>query len=103
TLFFSLDEGEWRQRETVESSFVSFLGTESIEEAYRKEKKSIEKSRYLENMDEISGGFEKKLLAMVGKSGSDFTEYFADDVVEKEGNEEEKRLFLKKWIKAIVG
>ena len=103
TLFFPLDEGQWKQREIVEASLISFTATETMEEAYRKEKKSIGKSRYLENMEEISGDFERRLLSMVGKSGSRFSEYSADSVVGEEGGGEDKRLFLKRWIKAIVG
>ena len=103
TLMFPLKGGEWRQREIVTSSFVSFMGTETIEEAYGRERKSIEKSDYLENMGDISKGFEKELLDMVKKSGDQYREYSVDKVVGKEGGEEEKRLFLKKWIKAIVG
>ena len=86
----------------VVSSFVAFTETESLTEAYGKEKKSISSSGFFSSMKTISEGFDEALFRMVKKYGSSFQEYRAETVVGEEEDGEGKALFLKKWIKAIV-
>lgn len=101
-VLFGLTPEEWERRSEIISSLMDVIDAESIEEAYRKEKKSIKDSKYLENMALLSKGFDKELLDLVRKKGTDFFLYRAEDVVGKERDGKRKMVFLKKWIKAIV-
>ena len=88
TELYQLSSSEWRQK------------------VYEKENKIIGKSNWTEKMNEISKGFEDRLLAYVKKNGGDYHLYSAENAIDGillEGNEERIRVFLKKWIKAIVG
>ena len=99
---YRVEVSQWRQREAVVSSFVAFTETESLTEAYGKEKKSISSSGFFSSMKTISEGFDEALFRMVKKYGSSFQEYRAETAVGEEEDGEGKALFLKKWIKAIV-
>ena len=73
---------------------------------YEKENKILAKSNWTEKMSDISQGFESRLLDYVKKNGGDYHLYSAENAIDGivlEGNEERIRVFLKKWIKAIVG
>ena len=106
TELYQLSSSEWRQRNIVLSSLLSVTGESSVEKVYEKENKILAKSSWGEKMNEISKGFEDRLLAYVKKNGGDYHLYSAENAIDGillEGNEERIRVFLKKWIKAIVG
>lgn len=101
---YKLSPSSWRQREIVTSSLLSITGIEDVEKVYEKERKHLISSKWNENMKEISNGFEKRLMDFVKKNGGDFYSYSASSVVDTtQGDGERIRVFLKKWIKAIVG
>ena len=103
---YRLTSSEWRQRDIVLSSLLSVTGEESVEKAYESENKLLRKSQWKENMEQISNGYDQRLLEYVKKNGGDYYLYSAENVLKDipvEGNEEKIRVFLKKWIKAIVG
>ena len=106
TELYQLSSSEWRQRNIVLSSLLSVTGESSVEKVYEKENKIIGKSNWTEKMSDISQGFESRLLDYVKKNGGDYHLYSAESAIDGillEGNEERIRVFLKKWIKAIVG
>ena len=103
---YRLSPSEWRQREIVMSSLLSVTGEESVERAYDKDNKLLKKSLWKSNMASISNGFDERLLAYVKKNGGEYNTYSGEKAISGisiEGNEEIIRVFLKKWIKAIVG
>lgn len=103
---YRLTSSEWKQRDIVLSSLLSVTGEESVEKAYESENKLLRKSQWKENMEQISNGYDQRLLEYVKKNGGDYYLYSAENVLKDipvEGNEEKIRVFLKKWIKAIVG
>ena len=55
---YRVEVSQWRQREAVVSSLVAFTETESLTEAYGKEKKSISSSEFFSSMKTISEGFD---------------------------------------------
>ena len=57
-------------------------------------------------MAPISNGFDERLLVYIKKNGGEYNTYSGENAISGisiEGNEEIIRVFLKKWIKAIVG
>ena len=106
TELYYLTSSQWRQRNTVLACLLSVTGESSVEKVYERENKIMGKSDWTEKMSDISKGFEDRLLAYVKKNGGDYHLYSAENAIDGillEGNEERIRVFLKKWIKAIVG
>ena len=103
---YRLSPSEWRQRNIVVSSLLSVTGDESIEKAYENNNKLLRKSQWSDSMVPISSGFDERLLVYVKENGGDYNIYKGENAISGisiEGNEEKIRVFLKKWIKAIVG
>ena len=106
TELYQLSSSEWRQRNIVVSSLLSVTGVESIEKAYENNNKLLRKSQWSDSMAPISSGFDERLLVYVKENGGDYNLYKGENAISGisiEGNEEKIRVFLKKWIKAIVG
>ena len=103
---YRLSSSAWRQRDIVMSSLLSVTGEDSVERAYEKNNKLLKKSLWKSNMALISNGFDERLLVYIKKNGGEYNTYSGENAIigiSIEGNEEIIRVFLKKWIKAIVG
>ena len=103
---YRLSSSEWRQRDIVMSSLLSVTGEDIVERAYEKNNKLLKKSLWKSNMAPISNGFDERLLVYIKKNGGEYNTYSGENAISGisiEGNEEIIRVFLKKWIKAIVG
>ncbi|MBQ0070605.1 MAG: hypothetical protein KBS81_01895 [Spirochaetales bacterium] len=100
---YYVEDSVYEERKKLYETLVKEAQTPSILELWAEEGKMLKDTELVGYLDGKTYGFEEKLAEMIGKKSSSYGVYRANDVLGENCDYKTAIIFLKRWIKAIIG